>query len=219
MPLFTRAGQAEIGVGARLFDPRRGLMATARVAVTDHLRVGMLVTGSVVRRPLWNHAWDGAEILLRHKSIYGEGFIGAESRPRVLRFGGLVGAGYGVTDHAYQICDEQGDDRNEGFGPIDCKGYVTVRHKPRYLRAYPQAYLALVPRGFWRIAAGARVPIMHDFESGHTRTQGEGFLSNILLLRRTRLELQFAGTPEQYVSIHLMLLARLGPGANHRGDQ
>ena len=217
-PLFTKAGEAELGVGLRALAPRRGLVAMARAAVTDHIRVGALASGAVMSHSRDWGAFDGPNYAQRYLGIYGEGFVGAEGAHRIFRYGGMAGAGYGESRRDYKVCLMRApDDGDDGFGKTACVKPAQRSVDARYVRSYAQLHFGLAPRGPFRLALGIRLPFVHDFV-GQKNLIGtvEGFVAPSLSLTRARIELQVLAAPNQRVTLNLSVLMRLGPGAAER---
>ncbi|MDB4972474.1 MAG: hypothetical protein JWN48_815 [Myxococcaceae bacterium] len=221
-PLFTKAGEAEVGVGARPFAPRRGLVAFTRVAATDHVRLGALVNGSALGHSRDWGTFDGPFYVRRALALYGEGFAGYEGSHRMLRYGALLGAGYGESTRTFKRCLRRDPvERDEGFGPAGCIEARTDKRDARYLRTYGQLHVGVAPPGLWRGAVGIRVPYVHEFELGRDdpRVLPEGFVTQSLTFARVRLEFQVLAGPVQRVSFGLAMMLRFGPGSRERRHQ
>lgn len=211
-PLFTRKGEAELGLGMRVLAPRRGLVASARVAATDHVRVGGVISGAALRHSRDWGSFDGSHHLMRYMALYAEGFVGAEGTRRIFRYGGLVGAGYGASDRTVKRCLVIEDD--DGWSP-DCLESTRERVEARWLRTYGQLHFGLAPGKIWRGAVGLRVPFDHDLKraAGDLRVSPEGFMSQSVLAPRARIEVQFLAGQAQGLTIALAVFLRLGPGS------
>ncbi|HEY6877881.1 MAG TPA: hypothetical protein VI299_07665 [Polyangiales bacterium] len=213
-PLFTKAGETELGAAVRPLGPRRGMAAFVRVAATDHVRLGALVNGAVLRHSRdWGFI-DGPFYAKSLRALYAEGFAGYEGSNRMFRYGALIGVGYGESSRSYERCLQR-EPRGgvDSFGPSACLEERTDHVSARYLRSYGQLHMGFAPNGGWRGAFGVRVPYIHDFENPDPTVVPEGFVSNSVTFAPVRFELQVLAGAKQRISLGLSMMVRLGPGS------
>ena len=202
VPLFTRAGQGEAGLMFRPASPRSEVGGTARFALTDELRIGGSASGATRRRS----DGVGAEES-RYPTLFADGFLGAEWSTLFLRFGGLVGSGYGASEVTTARC----------VGAVDralCPRDQRAVARTRYVRTYGQLHLGLAPPGLFAVSFALRVPFVVDLESERSREANvspELAFTHSLLLRYFRFDIQPLWSREQGFTLNLALLLRFRP--------
>lgn len=209
VPLMRRAGELEVGVGLRPSSPRAEVAGVLRAAVTDHLRVGASAGGATRVR-----ADDqGEDLHVRHKALHAEGFIGAEWGGLLFRVGALAGSGYGVSRHLTYHCVAR-----DAAGR--CETRARFSPETRYVRSFFQLHLALAPPGPLATAFVLRVPFVSDLSSSATAREAdvspELGLSQSLILRWLRLDLQGVWSDAQGAAFHLAVLLRFDAGRRAR---
>jgi hypothetical protein len=206
VPMFTKAGQVEVGGAVRPLAPRRDVDLQAVAAVTDHLRAGVDLSGAFM-----NHmATVSDNVKQEPKRLmagYAEASVGAEGALGRFRYGNMLGAGLGASDWRFRRCEI-----GPGSGRCQWSPHAVRTH---YLRAYTQPYFGLVARR-WLGALGARVPYTQDLwrkgGAEHRFVSAEPFISNSVLLGRSlRIELQVMYSQASQVHFHLGFKGRFGP--------
>lgn len=202
VPLFTRAGQGEAGLMFRPASPRSEVGGTVRLAVTDELRIGGSASGATRRRS------DGfGDDETRYPSLFADGFLGVEWSTLFLRFGGLVGSGYGVSEVTTARC----------VGAVErafCSREQRVGARTRYVRSYGQLHMGLAPPGLFAVSFALRVPFVVDLENERSRegnVSPELAFTHSLLLRYLRFDIQPLWSRAQGFTLHLALLLRFRP--------
>ena len=202
VPLFTRAGQGEAGLIFRPASPRSEVGGTIRLAATDELRLGGSVAGATRRRS------DGfGDDETRYPTFFADGFLGAEWRGLIFRFGGLVGSGYGASEVTTARCAAL-PERSV------CPRTERLAARTRYVRSYGQLHVGLVPPGIFAAAFAVRVPWvveLADEPSREGNVSPEIAFTHSILLRHLRFDLQPIWSRAQGFTLHLALLLRFRP--------
>jgi hypothetical protein len=201
VPLFTRAGQTEGGLVFRPASPRNEIGGLVRFAATDQLRVGGSVVGATRR-----HADAGRSDDAHYPSLFAEGFFGAEWSTLFMRFGGLLGSGYGASELSIARCRSVGADRA-------CAREDDASIRTRYVRSYGQLHFGIAPPGPLAVSLAVRVPFVIDLERERSReshVSTEVGFTHSLILRYVRLDLQPMWSRAQGFTLNLALLLRMG---------
>lgn len=201
VPLLTRAGQTEGGLVFRPASPRNEIGGLVRFAATDQLRVGGSVMGATRR-----HADAGRSDGAHYPSLLAEGFFGAEWSTLFMRFGGLLGSGYGASDLTVARCRAVGADRA-------CARDDVAFVRTRYVRSYGQLHFGLAPPGPLAVSLAVRVPFVIDLERERSRESDvstEVGFTHSLMFRYLRFDLQPMWSRAQGFTLHLALLIRGG---------
>jgi hypothetical protein len=206
VPLLRRAGQIEGGVSVRPSSPRAEVAGVIRAAATSHLRLGASVGGATRRQQ--SSSFVGAD-REPHRALQAEGFVGTEWGGLLFRFGALLGSGYASSERVSDVCIA-------GPGMPGCVRRQRRVLTTRYVRSYGQLHVALAPPGPLATALALRIPFVADLsESGSAReadVSPEVALTQSLILRHLRLDLQPVWSRAQGFTFHLALLFRADVG-------
>jgi hypothetical protein len=200
-PLFRRAGQVEGGLTWRPTPAGAELGAAVRGAVTDQLRVG----GSLSTTSRGQS--DRIDASARHPALYTEGFFGAEAGGLLLRFGALLGSGFGQQQRFASAC--------AGLPARACQADGRLM-RDRYVRGYGQLHVGIAPPGLLSASLALRLPVIIDVADElprrRTRVTSEVALTHSFTFRFLRLDLQPLWSRDQGFTFHLALLFRFTPG-------
>ena len=207
VPLQRRAGQAEAGLVVAPASEQPALGATARVAATDHLRVGASISGAT-RRDRTDVPARGSE----HEGtprLFADGFVGAEWGGFFVRYGVLAGSGYGLRRQSTRRCVATAD-------PAPCTQRQEQRlHDASFVRSYGQLHIALVPPGPLMTSFAVRVPVVVDLPDANlpreTTLDTEFALTQTVQLRYLRVDLQPQWSSIRGFAFHLAFLFRFSP--------
>jgi hypothetical protein len=202
VPLMRRAGEAEAGlvVGTAKQQPEIG--GTLRVAPSDHVRIGASIaaaTRSEERAFVSGASRDTPK-------LFGDGFVGAEWGGWIFRYGALVGSGFGSRSMRGSGCRL----------PAQGACVPASASTQQYVRSYGQLHLAVAPPGPLVGSLAVRVPAIVELpgeaRGRHTRVGVEVALTQSVMLRHVRLDLQPLWSRIEGFAFHLSFLFRFQPG-------
>jgi hypothetical protein len=198
---MRRAGEAELGLVAGTARQQPEIGGMLRIAPTHHLRVGAAIAA----------ATHSAESAFTHGAsrdtpkLFADGFVGAEWGGWIVRYGALVGSGFGSRSVRNAGCPLPAQDR---CVPALARG-------AQYVRSYGQLHLAVAPPGPLVGSLALRVPTVVELagegRDRHTRVGVEVALTQSVMLRYLRLDLQPMWSKLEGFAFHLAFLFRIRP--------
>lgn len=206
VPLFQRRGQGEAGFVMGPGSRRPELGGTLRYAATDQLRVGGSVSGASGPALVLG----GRDARDQAPKLFADGFLGAEWGGFALRFGALLGSGYGVRVSGGAGCTSR----------LGSESACTVGASPtlqtRFVRSYGQLHMGFAPPGPLAVSLALRVPVIveldHPSAARSTEVSTEVALTQTVRFRHLRLDLQPLWSRTRGFAFHLALLFRFDAG-------
>ena len=203
VPLFRQRGEAEAGLVMGPASRRPEIGGAARYAATETLRVGGSVSAAGGPSVPRGEARDPRDQAPR---LFADGFLGAEWGGLVIRYGALVGSGFGLRGASGSRCVASAS------GERTCMGPVGAAQEARFVRSYGQLHMALAPPGPLAVSLAVRVPIVveleHDGLSRSSEVGTEVALTQTVRFRHLRLDLQPLWSRTRGFAFHLALLLR-----------